>query len=127
MKKGSDRYCLSFFSTLANPIRLAILHSILRDEKNVTKLVEDINVERTLVSHNLSLLMKAKLIYFRKVGKERIYYPNEKIVVPLFFLIKEFTCPGCSFRKTCNVLEAKGLGGKIKLVAVPDKPCKGCG
>ena len=126
MTKDNERYCVDFFSTLANSIRLAILHSLLRSEKNVTELVNDVRVERTLISHNLALMCDMNLISYSKRGKERIYSPNEKLVVPLFFLVEQFVCPGCSFRKTCKTLRKKGLRGNTKIEPIHDKPCKGC-
>lgn len=126
MEKPYDRYCVYFFSTLANPLRLAILHSLLRSEKNVTELVKDIGEERTLISHNLAMLLKTQLIFFKRKGKERIYYPNEKVVVPLFFLIKNFVCSKCSFRKTCKILEEKGRIPEMEMKPIPNGPCSAC-
>lgn len=126
MKDKSERYCMSFFSALANPIRIKILQCLTEKERNVTELVKNCGFERTLVSHNLATLLNARLISFRKSGKERIYFPNEKIVVPLFFLIENFVCSKCSFRKTCDNLKSRGFrkssgSGHLPLVA-----CAGC-
>ena len=116
---------MQFFSTLANPVRLAVLHSLLRKEKNVTELVKDIKQERTLVSHNLAMLADVNLIGFRKKGKERIYHANEALVAPLFFLVQNYVCPRCSFRKTCKVLEGRGLSN-LQVPLSKLKPCKRC-
>lgn len=69
MKKMYNRFCVEFFSNLANPLRLAILQSLLEKEKTVSDLVKDVRQERTLVSHNLARLLGVKLISFKKKGK----------------------------------------------------------
>ncbi|MBS3067248.1 winged helix-turn-helix transcriptional regulator [Candidatus Micrarchaeota archaeon] len=120
-----ERFCMQFFSTLANPIRIAVLQSLLQKEKNVTEIVKDLNYERTLVSHNLATLLKVNLISFKKKGKERTYYANEQIVPPLFFLIENFVCSGCSFRKVCKIMKKRGLD-RVKIPSNNLEPCLAC-
>ena len=113
---------MEFFSTLANPLRIAILQQLVERELNVTELVQTLKEERTLVSHNLKKLERIKIITFRKQGKERIYSANMQIAAPLFYLMENFVCSGCSLRKTCMVLEKK----KMKIVPIKRETCKGC-
>lgn len=120
-----ERFCMEFFLTLANPIRISILQSLLEKEKNVTNLVRDVGKERTLISHNLCSLLKVNLISFKKKGKERIYYPNEQIVAPLFFLVKNYVCSKCSLRRTCKLMEKKSLN-KLKAAPAYLNACLSC-
>lgn len=116
---------MDFFSALANPLRIAILQSLLEKEKNVSQLVEDIGEERTLVSHNLAQLLNVNLVSFQQAGKERIYCVNEEIVAPLFYLLENFVCKGCSFRKSCKVMQKKGL--RMRAPVLQRETCAGCG
>ncbi|MBI2079801.1 winged helix-turn-helix transcriptional regulator [Candidatus Micrarchaeota archaeon] len=125
MKKDPKRYCMTFFSALANPLRISILQSLLKEEKTVSELTKDVKDERTLISHNLATLLKVNLISFKKRGKERVYYPNEKILVPLFFLIENFVCSNCSFKSVCSVLN-KGDSSASKLDYAELVQCSGC-
>ncbi len=125
MVKQFKRYCVQFFSVLANPLRIAILQSLLENPKNVNELTAHVGEERTLVSHNLALLRDVNLITFRKKGKERIYHAEEKATAPIFFLMENFTCPGCSLRNTCNTLKERGFGVD-SITSFTLKTCKGC-
>lgn len=119
-----DRFCVEFFSTLANPLRLAILQSLIEKEKTVYDITESVKEERTLVSHNLARLLNANLVYFKQVGKSRIYYANHDIVAPLFYLIENFVCRGCSFRKTCKIMGRKSISPKS--IQIDRETCPGC-
>ncbi|MEA5060808.1 Transcriptional repressor SmtB [bioreactor metagenome] len=57
----------------ADETRLKILVSLLDGEKCVSDLEEDSGASQSLVSHQLQVLKKAKLVSFRKDGN-RVFY-----------------------------------------------------
>lgn len=118
-----NRFCMEFFSTIANPLRIAIVQRLIEKERNVSELVDAVKEERTLVSHNLRKLLRINLVSFKKKGKERVYYANMQIAAPLFYLMENFVCTGCSLRKTCKVLQKKMAPA---IIPIKRDTCKGC-
>ncbi|MBI4399539.1 winged helix-turn-helix transcriptional regulator [Candidatus Micrarchaeota archaeon] len=125
MSKDTKGYCTKFFSALSNRLRIGILQSLLRKEKTVSELTNDLKKERTLISHNLADLLQVNLIYFKKRKQERVYYHNKKIVPPLFFLLENFMCTGCSLKSTCRVMRKQDLD-RLAIEAANLKPCSAC-
>ena len=116
-------FCSVFFSALANRIRVRILQELSLHPMTVNQISEKLGTERTLVSHNLAMLMKAELVAFTKVGKTRVYSANQYIVPYVFFLLEKVVCSRCSIRKTCKQLNPR------EIPPVPGtyrSPCEGC-
>lgn len=67
--------------TLANELRLSILEKLGKQPTSVTKLAEQVGVERSVVSHALELLKKCNLVEAEKRGKYVIYSLKDS---PLF-------------------------------------------
>jgi DNA-binding transcriptional ArsR family regulator len=59
--------------TMANPLRLAILHFLKDGEKTVNELAELVGVSQSNVSQHLALLRQRQIVKTRKVGSS-IYY-----------------------------------------------------
>jgi ArsR family transcriptional regulator len=59
--------------TLANPLRLAILHCLEKGEKTVNDLVETIGASQSNVSQHLALMRQRQILKTRKAGSN-IYY-----------------------------------------------------
>jgi ArsR family transcriptional regulator, virulence genes transcriptional regulator len=59
--------------TLANPLRLAILHCLKDGEKTVNDLAETIGVSQSNVSQHLALMRQREIVKTRKAGSN-IYY-----------------------------------------------------
>jgi len=53
MKRKLSKVCYGFFSTLANPTRLAILEKLSESDMNVTQLAQTLKQEQSMISHNL--------------------------------------------------------------------------
>ncbi len=83
MKKGLTNLCYGFFSTLANPTRLAIIEKLDNGPMNVMDLVEALGQEQSMVSHNLRPLVRCKLVKVRREGKQRIYSLNHETLDPI--------------------------------------------
>ncbi len=62
MKRGLGDICYGFFSTLANPTRIAILERLQDTPLNISGLETLLNLEQSTVSHNLKLLEKYNFI-----------------------------------------------------------------
>jgi DNA-binding transcriptional ArsR family regulator len=118
-----DGYCSKFFSALANRLRIRILQELSLKPMTVNELAEKLGSERTLVSHNLSILAGAELASFEKDGKKRVYRANEDIVPSVFFLLERIVCSRCSIRKVCLSLKEKELPGAPQHIR---PACLGC-
>ena len=66
--------------TLANPIRLAILHSLRDGEKNVNDLTEILGISQSNLSQHLALMRQKGILKTRKQGTSIFYFvTNQKI------------------------------------------------
>lgn len=83
VKKGFTNLCYGFFSTLANPTRLAIIEKLEEGPMNVTGLVDALGQEQSMVSHNLRPLVRCKLVRVRREGKQRVYSLNHETLDPI--------------------------------------------
>jgi len=63
----------SFFKVLGNPTRLRILHALLGAELCVCDLGETLDMSVSAVSHQLSVLKRARVVRHRREGKV-VYY-----------------------------------------------------
>ena len=59
--------------TLANPIRLAILHSLRDGEKTVNELIEILGARQSNLSQHLALLRQRGIVKTRKQGASIFY------------------------------------------------------
>jgi DNA-binding transcriptional ArsR family regulator len=59
--------------TLANPIRLAILHSLREGEKSVNELTDILGISQSNLSQHLAIMRQAGILQTRKQGTS-IYY-----------------------------------------------------
>jgi DNA-binding transcriptional ArsR family regulator len=63
MKQNLSETCHQFFSTLANPTRLAILELLRDGPRNVTDISEALNQEQSMISHNLKPLERCRFVF----------------------------------------------------------------
>lgn len=54
---------------------------------NVTELIKTLNIEQTIISHNLRRLKNCGFVSVEKKGKYRIYSLNKETISPLMDLI----------------------------------------
>lgn len=77
MKKKLDENLLfdvaELFKIFGDSTRIRILHCLNGEEKSVTKICEELNMNQSAISHQLKLLKSSKLIKNRKNGKT-VYY-----------------------------------------------------
>jgi ArsR family transcriptional regulator, arsenate/arsenite/antimonite-responsive transcriptional repressor len=81
------------FSSLADPVRQALVQVLAREELNVGDVAARVTLSRPTVSHHLKLLRRAGIVRARKSGRE-IYYSLNKdhIVSTLAGLLQSLTC-----------------------------------
>lgn len=97
-----------FFSNLANPLRISIITSLRKKEKNVGELSKELKVEQSKISHALKNLRNCKIVNVKQKGKERIYSLNKKTIVPILKLIDKHASTFCD----CECCANKNCGGR---------------
>jgi len=107
MKRDLSETCHLFFSTLANPTRLAILELLRDGSRNVTTIAEELKLEQSLVSHNLKQLERCKFVFAERKIKERFYTLNKETMEPVFKTFDFHAKKYCPTKGRC--LTKKGL------------------
>jgi len=101
MKRGLTDICYGFFSTLANPTRLAILEKLSESDLSVTQITESVGQEQSMISHNLKPLERCRLIYAEKRGKSKVYSVNRETVDALFKTVANHAQKHCPAKGHC--------------------------
>lgn len=86
MKAGLTQTCYLFFSTLANPTRLAILEALNNGPKSVGDIARELKQEQSMISHNLKPLERCAFIFKQRKKKQQIYSLNAETMRPMFKL-----------------------------------------
>jgi DNA-binding transcriptional ArsR family regulator len=107
MKQNLTDTCRQFFSTLANPTRLAILELLRDGPKNVTEISETLNQEQSMISHNLKPLERCRFVFSERKKKERFYSLNKETMERLFKIFSYHAEKYCPTEGKC--LTSKGL------------------
>ena len=84
-----------FFGTLVSESRLKIINLLRKDQKNVSEIIKELNMEQTVISHDLKRLRRCGFVEVEKVGKFRYYKLNEKTIKPLMILIDKHMSQYC--------------------------------
>lgn len=101
MKKGITKICHRFFTTLANPTRLAAIEQIIDKPMSVNELATALGQEQSMISHNLKPLLKCNLITIQKQGKKHIYTANHETLTPIFSAIENHAQKFCPTGGKC--------------------------
>jgi DNA-binding transcriptional ArsR family regulator len=101
LKRGLTEVCYGFFSTLANPTRLAILEKLTDGPQNVTALSESLGQEQSMVSHNLGPLERCGIVASTRQGKQKVYQLNGDTAERLFQVVKAHAEKFCPFHGAC--------------------------
>ena len=70
---NKHRELATLFKVFGDETRIKIISQLFEDEKTVTELVNNLNLTQSLISHQLKILKDAKLVDYKKDGKN-IYY-----------------------------------------------------
>jgi DNA-binding transcriptional ArsR family regulator len=71
------------FKVFGEPSRIKILHTLSQQEMCVCDLADALGMNQSAISHQLRLLRNAKLVKFRKDGKEAWYSLDDDHVISL--------------------------------------------
>jgi DNA-binding transcriptional ArsR family regulator len=84
-----------FFETLGTELKLDIILKLKEKPYSVTELANQINEERSKVSHALLSLLDCVFVKVRKEGKRRIYSLNTDTIEPLLNLVEKHVKKYC--------------------------------
>ena len=84
-----------FFGTLVSEPRLKIINLLREKKANVSEIMDELKMDQTSVSHNLSRLSRCGFVEFEIKGKFRYYKLNEKTIKPLMSLIDNHMLKNC--------------------------------
>jgi len=112
LKRGLSDTCHLFFSTLANPTRLAILELLRERPRNVTEISDALNQEQSMISHNLRPLERCGFVFAEKRKKQSFYSLNSETMEQLFNIFAYHAKKYCPTKGKC--LTQRGLQRRRK-------------
>lgn len=95
-----------FFGTFVSESRLKILNFLRNGKKNVSEIMDELNIDQTCVSHDLARLKKCGFVEVEINGKFRYYRINKKTIKPVMELIDKHMAENC-----IHILRAEKTGG----------------
>ena len=84
-----------FFGTLVSESRLRIINLLRKGAKNVSEIIDELEMDQTSVSHDLARMRQCGFVSLETKGKFRYYKLNEKTIRPLMDLIEEHMAHNC--------------------------------
>lgn len=84
-----------FFGTLVSESRLKIINLLKKGEKNVSQIMKELDMDQTIVSHNLERLKKCGFVKSNIRGKFRYYELNSETIKPLMDIIEKHMSNHC--------------------------------
>ncbi len=93
-QEAYDAYKI-FFGTLVSESRLKIINLLRKKKANVTDIIDELKMDQTAVSHDLSRLKKCGFVNVENNGKYRYYSLNTETIEPLMDLIDEHMSMFC--------------------------------
>src|SRR3989338_5854808 len=76
-----------FFGTLFSETRLKIINLLRKRRLNVSEIAQELDIDQTIVSHNLTRLKQHGFVVSETDGKFRYYKLNEETINPIMSLI----------------------------------------
>lgn len=77
--KVASPSCAGKLKVLSDSTRLGVLESLMTGPKNVGELMEQLDVEQSLLSHHLAVLREHGLVEATREGKTMIYQLPENV------------------------------------------------
>jgi DNA-binding transcriptional ArsR family regulator len=105
VKRGLTRLCYGFFSTLANPTRLAIIELLKERPMSVTELVKALEEEQSMVSHNLRPLVRCHFVTRERKGKNNVYSLNHVTMDPIMKAVEAHATDFCGDGANCYLYQ----------------------
>ena len=84
-----------FFGTLVSEPRLKIINLLRKRKMNVSELTNSLNLNQTMISHNLARLKQHGFVISEIEGKYRYYKINEETIKPLMEIIETHMSQYC--------------------------------
>ncbi len=84
-----------FFGTLVSESRLKIINLLRKGKKNVSQIMEELKMDQSAVSHDLSRLKDCGFVLVEVEGKFRFYQLNKKTIQPLMDIIDKHMKGNC--------------------------------
>ena len=78
-----------FFNVLSDPTRLRLISLLAQDEFCVCDLATGLEMTDSAISHQLRVLRSARLVSFRKEGRQVFYRLHDHHVLDLYRTVKE--------------------------------------
>ena len=94
-----------FFKALSNDTRLRIIDLLRRGPRNATEIGEDLNIEQSMVSHNLACLINCGFVIVKQCGKNKVCSLNEETIIPLLQIIDRHVEQYGKSLEGCKVLK----------------------
>lgn len=107
VKHGLTTLCYGFFSTLANPTRLAIVELLDEKPMSVTELVDSLGQEQSMVSHNLRPLVRCHFVTRERRGKNNVYSLNHATMDPIMKAVEAHSTDFCGDGTNCYLQPEK--------------------
>lgn len=97
-----------FFGTLVSGSRLKIINLLKNEKKNVSEIMDELEMDQTSVSHDLARLRKCGFVIPEREGKFVYYSLNESTIKPIMNLIDKHMSQHCiHILNAMNSKEAK--------------------
>ncbi len=103
MKRQLSTLCYGFFSTLANPTRLAIIELLDEKPMSVSEIVDALGEEQSMVSHNLRPMVMCHFITRERQGKSNVYSLNQESIAPMIEAVKKHAKNYCGDGVDCHL------------------------
>lgn len=68
------------FKVFADSTRIRILYSLSKNEKSVSEITNELNMNQSAISHQLKILKNNNLVKFRRSGKTILYSLDDEHV-----------------------------------------------
>ena len=76
-----------FFKALSNDTRLRIIDLLRKGPRNATEIGGALDIEQSMVSHNLACLINCGFVLANQNGKNKVCSLNKQTVLPLLEII----------------------------------------
>lgn len=85
LKAVDEAVDFEFYKTLFDPTRVEIIKVLAQKGKcNITEIADNLPQDRSVISRHLDLMNRYQLVTKEKVGRNRYYEINEKIILNQF-------------------------------------------
>jgi ArsR family transcriptional regulator, lead/cadmium/zinc/bismuth-responsive transcriptional repressor len=92
-----------FFEVISNKTRWKIINCLYNSDKHVNEICKEINIEQSIISHNLKQLLNCNIVFNKRNGKKIIYSLNKKTIRPILDILEKhkntFCSVNCPYKK----------------------------